>query len=175
MDNWPKASKTLREAPKKKTYLDEIIEHAKKEKLPAPGAYNLFKTQKEIDAEMKKLRSKKPGEKVRINYLDEVQYASNDVPGPGNYNPHVIIVLFRKFRSRRGLIKQNRKNGGRKVWKFQRKNQPKLRIWVLIILNQASNCLARLNTTKKLSKASGGWSNGLIWLLIQRKRAKSNL
>lgn len=67
-----------------------VIEHAKKEKLPAPGQYNLCKSQKEIDAELKKLASKKVEPKTKINYLDEVQYASNNVPGPGNYNPHVL-------------------------------------------------------------------------------------
>jgi hypothetical protein len=46
MDEWPKPSKSLREPSKKKTYLDDIIDHAKREKLPAPGQYNLFKSQK---------------------------------------------------------------------------------------------------------------------------------
>jgi hypothetical protein len=45
-DNWPKQSKSLRQPGKKKTYLDLVIEYAKKEKIPAPGQYNLNKSQK---------------------------------------------------------------------------------------------------------------------------------
>jgi len=58
-DEWPKESKSMRNPSKKKTYLDEVIEHAKREKFPAPGHYNLAKSQKEIDAELKRLASKK--------------------------------------------------------------------------------------------------------------------
>lgn len=93
-DHWPKQSKSMHRASDKKTFLDEIIQHAKHEKLPPPGAYNLFKSQKEIDEELKKLAGKKPGEKNKTNYLDEVQYASAAVPGPGNYNPHVIYNMI---------------------------------------------------------------------------------
>jgi len=83
----------MRNPTKKKTYLDEVIEHAKRDKFPAPGHYNLAKSQKEIDAELKKLASKKVEPKTKISYLDEVQFCSNMVPGPGNYNPHVLRFL----------------------------------------------------------------------------------
>lgn len=76
------------------TYLDEIIHQAKKEKLPPPGAYNLFKSDKEIEADLKKFATKRPQERAKTDFLDEVQYASSFIPGPGNYNPHVPIVGY---------------------------------------------------------------------------------
>lgn len=46
------------------------MKHEKKEKKPAPGQYNVTKTQKQIEADKKKLAQKKIPFQDRISYLD---------------------------------------------------------------------------------------------------------
>lgn len=67
---------------RKKTYVDEIIQRAKKERVPAPGQYN----RELID---KQFQNKRNITGDKITYLDEVQYEADQTPGPGAYNPHV--------------------------------------------------------------------------------------
>lgn len=61
-------------ASKKITYIDEIFKKEKKQKKPAPGHYNVFKSDKEIEAEKRRLASKKIKYNDKINYLDHVQF-----------------------------------------------------------------------------------------------------
>lgn len=82
----------------KMTYLDEIIKQNKREKTPAPGQYNVVKTLKEEESEVKRLAAKKVTVPDRITYLDEVQYEANLTPGVGSYNPRVFLDQFRKGR-----------------------------------------------------------------------------
>jgi len=84
--------------PDKATYVDEIMKQGKKEKKPAPGQYNLVKTQKEVDADKKKMKERKIPVQDRISYLDEVQYEATQLPGVGNYNPNYPRVFFGLFR-----------------------------------------------------------------------------
>jgi hypothetical protein len=67
---WPEKSKFKIQYSDKKTYVDEIINKNKKEKGPAPGSYNVVKTMKEVEADKKKLASKKIHHQDRITYLD---------------------------------------------------------------------------------------------------------
>lgn len=48
------------------------MKREKKEKKPAPGHYNTFKSLKELDAEKKKLAQKKIKAVDRISYLDHI-------------------------------------------------------------------------------------------------------
>lgn len=73
-DEWPKKSKSLHPATKKKTFIEELMEKEKKEKKPAPGHYSIVKSQKEIEAEKKVLASRKIKVNDRITFLDHIQY-----------------------------------------------------------------------------------------------------
>lgn len=44
--DWPEKEKMKRNVGDKMTYIDEIIKNNKRNKLPAPGAYNVIKTLK---------------------------------------------------------------------------------------------------------------------------------
>lgn len=77
----------------KMSYIDEIIKHNKRNKIPAPGAYNVVKTLKQLDKERKVMAQKKPKPCDKITYLDAVQFQSTLVPGAGNYNPRVQFFL----------------------------------------------------------------------------------
>ena len=50
------------------------MKQEKKEKKPAPGSYNVIKTQKQVESDKKKMKEKKTPAQDRISYLDEVQY-----------------------------------------------------------------------------------------------------
>jgi hypothetical protein len=86
----------------KMTYLDEIIKQQKKEKLPAPGHYNVAKTLKEQESEVKKQAARKVKASDRISYLDEVQFEALQTPGVGSYNPRVEYCLFSRGPPLRG-------------------------------------------------------------------------
>jgi hypothetical protein len=74
----------------KNTYIDIILrEGAKNKGKPGPGQYNIRKTEEQIKKEIQTMKSKKIKGGEKLNYLDEVEYSSNQVPGPGNYNPRV--------------------------------------------------------------------------------------
>lgn len=85
-------------APKKKlTYIDELIEKEKKEKTPAPGQYKLFKDDKQIRAQIKKLAHKKTHYTERMTYLDGVQFEADRTPGVGSYNTTLNRVILHLF------------------------------------------------------------------------------
>lgn len=52
------------------TYIDEIIKGQKKNKVPAPGTYNIEKTLKQLEKENKLLAQKKPEPRDKVGYLD---------------------------------------------------------------------------------------------------------
>ena len=73
---------------KKNTYIDQINEEGKKTKIGV-GSYNLEKTQKEIDAEVRQMKKKKKmGKSTRISYYEDIQTSYLGIPGAGNYNHH---------------------------------------------------------------------------------------
>ena len=66
------------------------MKEEKRNKKPAPGAYNVVKTQKQVEAEKKRMATRRIKEQDRTSYLDGIQYESSIRPGVGNYNPRVI-------------------------------------------------------------------------------------
>ncbi len=46
--DWPEKEKIKRNHSKKMTYIDEIIKQQKRNKIPAPGSYNVVKTLKQL-------------------------------------------------------------------------------------------------------------------------------
>lgn len=71
------------------------MEREKKQNLPAPGQYKLFKTDEELKAEKKRLAHRKVSVGDRCTYLDAVQYEATTTPGVGSYNPtSVRVTLF---------------------------------------------------------------------------------
>jgi hypothetical protein len=84
----------------KKSYIDEIFRVPKEKRDPGPGAYNLVKTDKEIEEMKKKMRSQKHGTSDRLNFLCEVEFMSNTIPGPGNYNPRIPLPPIRQSKMR---------------------------------------------------------------------------
>ena len=86
---WPSKSKMKIHYPERKTYFAEVMKEQKRNKKPAPGAYNVVKTLKEMEAEKKKLATRKIKEQDRMTYLDGIQYEAAQRPGVGNYNPRV--------------------------------------------------------------------------------------
>jgi len=78
--------------PNRQTYIDQITLEQKRRPIPGPGAYQIRKTDKQIDEETKAMKSKsKKTAAERVFYLSEAEYASNLVPGPGNYNPRAPL------------------------------------------------------------------------------------
>jgi hypothetical protein len=72
---------------------------------------------------------KKPQPRDKINYLDEVQYESTLVPGVGNYNPRVILLLFRfaqRHKHQTVKCKKNLKSGVKFTIKKAKKSHKKL-------------------------------------------------
>lgn len=56
------------------TYIDEIIKHNKRNKIPAPGSYNVVKTLKQLDKERKILAQKKIKVGDKMTFVDAVQF-----------------------------------------------------------------------------------------------------
>jgi len=74
----------------RKTYIDLITQEQKLRPIPGPGAYQIRKTDKQIEEETKAMKSKsKKAAGERVFFLSECEYASNLVPGPGNFNPRM--------------------------------------------------------------------------------------
>lgn len=90
-EEWPEKSKLKPRYSQNLTYIQEIIKQQKKEKRPGPGKYNLFKSQKEVEAEKKALSVKKIKQSERNTYLDEVQVTAAEKPGVGSYNIRVKL------------------------------------------------------------------------------------
>lgn len=92
---WFPVDKIKKDAPKvgnKNTFLDQIA----KNKTPGPGAYDLRKSDKQIEEEKKVLASKNKSTKSeRVFFLSEVEYVANMYPGPGMYNPREIDQTYK--------------------------------------------------------------------------------
>jgi hypothetical protein len=85
-----KAKAPPKNVPNRHTYIDLITLEQKRRPMPGPGAYQLRKTDKQIEEETKAMKSKsKKATDERVFYLSECEYASNLVPGPGNFNPRM--------------------------------------------------------------------------------------
>lgn len=108
--NWGSKSKASgKKIPfkRKLTYIDEIIEKEMKQKHPAPGQYKLFKDDKEIRAEKKKLAHQKIHYTERVTYLDGVQFDADQTPGVGSYNTTLDRVLAWIFSRNQPLCSTN--------------------------------------------------------------------
>jgi len=82
---------------KRNTYIDNIIHENTKRPTPGPGAHNL----RETDEHLKKrlaAEGKHGKGSDRTDFLCEMQYLSNTVPGPGNYNPRDIQPKLKETR-----------------------------------------------------------------------------
>jgi len=85
-----KAKPAPKVVPNRHTYIDLITLEQKRRPLPGPGTYQIRKTDKQIEEEVKAMKAKsKKTAADRINFLCEYEYASNLVPGPGNFNPRL--------------------------------------------------------------------------------------
>ena len=62
------------------------MEREKRQGKPGPGQYKLFKDDKEIKEEKKRLAHRKVSMADRYTYLDAVQYEASTTPGVGYYN-----------------------------------------------------------------------------------------
>ena len=70
-------------------YIDNMEKYEAKHKPPGIGKYDITK-----DPYKKKFINLKPKELPRkFNNYDDVKFLSNNVPGAGHYNPHVISIL----------------------------------------------------------------------------------
>lgn len=72
----------------KYNYLDLIATEQKNRPSPAPGSYNLNKTEEEIQKRLNDLKSKKRYEGNKHFFYENTENLSNQVPGMGSYNPH---------------------------------------------------------------------------------------
>lgn len=61
----------------------------KNRKKPAPGEYNLNKTDQQIKKELKSMKSKKITHGEKRFFYENFEHLSNSVPGMGTYNPHL--------------------------------------------------------------------------------------
>ena len=122
--------------PDKLTYIDEIMKSEKKQKKPAPGQYNVMKTQKEIESDKKKMAQKKIPVQDRISYLDNIQFESTQTPGVGNYNPRVCLsLLSNESRPKAVKSRQNLKTGAKSMNYKKRKSLRKVRLCELTTLS----------------------------------------
>ncbi|KAL4507088.1 hypothetical protein ABPG72_001881 [Tetrahymena utriculariae] len=87
--------KKLPKNTKKNTFIEQIFLEQQRRGIPGPGKYNILKTDEQVKAEAEKMNKKlKYGE--RSNYLQEYEYLSSTLPGPGNYNPRPILPKIHK-------------------------------------------------------------------------------
>lgn len=70
------------------TYLDRIAMEEKNRSSPAPGNYNLNKTEEQIKKQLDDLKSKKRYEGDKHFFYQNTEQLSSQVPGMGSYNPH---------------------------------------------------------------------------------------
>lgn len=90
-------TKNKKESPKHKmdsslskyTYIDRIIMEQKNRKTPAPGSYNLNKTDDQIKEELKAMKSKKKRVGEKRYFYEDTEFLSGADPGPGSCNPHL--------------------------------------------------------------------------------------
>lgn len=73
------------------TFIDQIYRDQQLNKFPGTGKYNLEKTEEEKKAALEKMRNMKIAPSERPNFLCEYEYLAHHNPGPGAYNPRVII------------------------------------------------------------------------------------
>jgi len=82
-----KQKQTAKYVTKKNSYIDLIIHESKKRPTPGPGAHNLAAPIQEMKKKGGELKTKGS---EKVNFLSEMEYCSNMIPGPGNYNPRQI-------------------------------------------------------------------------------------
>ena len=63
----------------------------KNRKKPAPGAYNLNKTDSQIKEELDKMKTKKSHQGPKRYFYEDTEFLSHHDPGPGSRNPHYEI------------------------------------------------------------------------------------
>jgi len=63
--------------------------------MPAPGFYNVFKSLKEQEQEVKRYSARKIIVEDRKTFLDSVKFDATASPGVGNYNIRVKLKLLR--------------------------------------------------------------------------------
>jgi hypothetical protein len=88
--------KPLKHITKKNSYIDNIIRAQTLKPTPGPGAHNLRETEEQLKARLAKHKGAKGSD--RINFLCEVEYLSEKVPGPGNYNPREIMPKIKEVK-----------------------------------------------------------------------------
>lgn len=79
----------------KYTYIERIEMEQKNRKTPAPGDYNLSKTNDQIQEELKVLKSKKKSVGEKRFFYEDFEHLSQSVPGMGVYNPHLEVPHIR--------------------------------------------------------------------------------
>lgn len=78
---------------KKNSYIDDIIHENKTRPTPGPGAHEVLKPIQEMKKKGGELKTKGS---EKVNFLCEMEYVSNTIPGPGNYNPRQIQTAAKK-------------------------------------------------------------------------------
>ena len=116
VSEWPEKAKLKAHYSKRSTFIQDIFRKEKKEKRPAPGSYNLFKSLKQQQQEAQNHSARKRDAGDRLTYLDSVQFDAIANPGVGKYNIRVIYALFRDDLRLRWVFqntKQSLKTGGK--------------------------------------------------------------
>ncbi|CAD8056738.1 unnamed protein product [Paramecium primaurelia] len=77
--------------PNRLTLFDQLQKEQKRINNPPVGAYNIEKTQEQIEKELKVLKTRKVKALQRPDPYEDAMAHSIMVPGPGNYNPHSFL------------------------------------------------------------------------------------
>eukprot|EP00828_Plagiopyla_frontata_P044072 TRINITY_DN7079_c0_g1_i1.p1 TRINITY_DN7079_c0_g1~~TRINITY_DN7079_c0_g1_i1.p1 ORF type:complete len:213 (+),score=35.94 TRINITY_DN7079_c0_g1_i1:392-1030(+) len=72
---------------KRNTYIDQILGEQAKRPTPGVGKYNIRKSEKEIEEDIKEIGKKKHRVSEKRTYLNEIEFLGNYIPGPGQYQP----------------------------------------------------------------------------------------
>lgn len=101
----------------KYTYLDRIAIEAKNRASPAPGSYQLNKTEEEIQKHLAELKSKKRYEGSKHFFYEDTEHLSNRTPGMGSYNPHEEVQHLKMNKTTHKFWIDKHKKEGEKITK----------------------------------------------------------
>jgi hypothetical protein len=68
--------------------------------MPAPNSYSIAETEEHMKTRLSKMKERKDKFNEKASFLDTLQLESTHVPGPGNYNPHVLSIIIQDVSTR---------------------------------------------------------------------------
>lgn len=96
---------------------------AKNRKTPAPGSYNLNKTDTQIKQELQKWKTKKISHGPKRYFYEDTEFMSHLHPGAGSENPHLSVDHLKLNKTtHKFFIEKHKKDS--EYWKKKRGSVP---------------------------------------------------